>query len=93
MEHASWLSENSDGSMTIKFDDRPLKIDGAEVKSINMREPTVQDQLTASQGTTGAADAEITLIANLCEQAPDTIKAITSRQYRRLQAALQVFMD
>ncbi|PID95841.1 MAG: hypothetical protein CSA85_00305 [Alphaproteobacteria bacterium] len=87
-----WIAENTDGSVTVKFDDRPLKIDGTEVKSLQMREPTVDDQLIASKASSDAAEGEIALIANLCEVAPETVREFTMRQYRRLQAALSGFM-
>ena len=87
-----WIVENEDGSVTIKFDDRPLKIDGTEVKSLQMREPTVDDQLIADKGSSSAAEGEIALIANLCEIAPEMVRGITMRQYRRLQTALSGFI-
>ncbi len=87
-----WIVENEDGSVTVKFDDRPLKIDGTEVKSLQMREPTVDDQLIADKGSSSAAEGEIALIANLCEVAPETVRGITMRQYRRLQTALSGFI-
>ena len=87
-----WIVENEDGSVTVKFDDRPLKIDGTEVKSLQMREPTVDDQLIADKGSNTAAEGEIALIANLCEVAPEMVRGITMRQYRRLQTALSGFI-
>ena len=87
------IIENADGSVTVKFDDRPLKIDGTAVKSLNMREPTVNDQLVARKSGLGDEEAEVNMIANLCELPPDAVRGMTMRQYVRLQEALAGFMS
>lgn len=87
-----YIVENDDGSMTVNFDDRPLLIDGVQVTSLRMREPTVNDELIASKAATALPEAEVAMIANLCEQSPDAIKGLKSRQYKRLQAALTGFL-
>jgi hypothetical protein len=88
-----WLVENDDGSITVKFDDmkRPPKIDGTEVKSLTLREPTVNDQLIADKGSSHAGDKEVSIIANLTEQAPEAISGMTLKQYGRLQDAYAFF--
>lgn len=83
-----FLTENADGSMIIDFGDRPATIDGGEVKELTMREPLVSDQMASRQGSANAGEAEIKLIANLCEIAPDSVGGLTMRQYGRCQAAL-----
>lgn len=72
---------------------KPLDIDGTSVATLRMREPTVQDQLTASEMKGSAAQQEITMIANLCEVAPDDIKRLTLRDYRKLQDAYMGFTE
>jgi len=79
------IIENADGSVTVKFDDRPLKVDGTEVKSLTLREPTVEDQLIARKSGADPAEAEVVLTANLCD-------GFTMRQYSRLQTALAGFI-
>ena len=86
------IIENADGSVTVKFDDRPLKIDGTEVKSLTLREPTVEDQLIARKSGADPAEAEVVLTANLCDLAPETVRGFTMRQYNRLQTALAGFI-
>lgn len=90
-----WLVENEDGSITIKFDDlkRAPKIDGTEVKVLVMREPTVGDQLLADKSSAHAGDREVTVFANLTEQSPGAIEALSLRQYGRLQEAYSAFLD
>lgn len=89
-----FVKDNEDGSKTIDFSDRPLKIDGTEVKALPMREPTVQDQLTASKMALGDdAETEVLMFANLTELSPDAIKGLPMRQYKRLQVAYIGFLD
>ncbi|WP_300067685.1 phage tail assembly protein [uncultured Ruegeria sp.] len=84
--------EQPDGSMLIDFSDRPLKIDGTEVKKLVMREPTVEDQTIAQKASSDQAEAEVATFANLTELSPDTIKSFKLRQYGRLQGAYQDFL-
>lgn len=72
---------------------RPLEIDGAQVTALRMREPTVADQLAASEMQGGAAQQEITMIANLCEITPDDLKRLPLRDYRKLQEAFLGFTE
>lgn len=72
---------------------KPLEIDGAKVKTIRMREPTVADQLASSAMRGDDAAKEIALIANLCEISPDDVKKLTLRDYKKLQAAFVNFTE
>lgn len=71
---------------------RPLTIDGAQVKALRMREPTVADQLASDEMKGGEAAKEITMLANLCEVSPDDIKRLTLRDYKKLQGAFMGFL-
>lgn len=71
---------------------RPLDIDGAKVAALRMREPTVADQLAAEEAGGTAAAQELALIANLCMMAPDQIKALTLRDYKKVQVAFMGFI-
>lgn len=88
-----WLTEEDNGSISISFKDmkRPPKLDGTEVKSLTMREPSVQDQLTADKQHAHRGDGEVALIANLTEQSPEAIGGMSMKQYRRCQSALEFF--
>lgn len=72
---------------------RPLTIDGTDVTTLRMREPTVQDQLTASEIKGGPAQQEITMIANLCEISLDDVKRLPLRDYKKLQEAFLGFTE
>lgn len=69
----------------------PLDINGAEVKALRMREPTVSDQLAADMIKGGDSAKEVQLFANLCEINPDDIKKLTLKDYRRVQDAFLFF--
>lgn len=71
---------------------RPLKVAGADVSKVRMREPTVADQLAIDK-ITGDAAKEIALLANLCELTPEDLKGLTLKDYRRLQQAFAGFID
>lgn len=86
-----FLTENDDGSITVDFGSRAPSIDGTKVEKLTLREPTVDDQIAAQKGR-GAAEAEVALLSTLAEISPEAIRAMTLRQYGRLQAVLQVFM-
>ncbi|WP_324617448.1 phage tail assembly protein [Microvirga alba] len=71
---------------------RPMEIDGAQVKKLRMREPTVGDQLASEEFKGGEAAKEIAMLANLCEVSPDDIKRLTLKDYKRLQGAFLGFI-
>lgn len=72
---------------------RPLKIAGVDVSVLRMREPTVADQEIASDMGGSDAAREIQTFANLCEQAPNDIRRLPLKDYKRLQAAYVNFID
>lgn len=68
---------------------KEVTLSGGE--KVVMREPTVQDQITASN-MGSAAENEITFIANLSMKTPAEIKGMKLKDYSRLQAALNHFL-
>lgn len=72
---------------------RPLNIAGTAVSVLRMREPTVADQEIASDMGGSDAAREIQTFANLCEQAPDDIRRLPLKDYKRLQSAYISFLD
>lgn len=71
---------------------RPMVIDGAQVKALRMREPTVADQLASEEMKGSDSAKEIAMLANLCEVSPDDIKRLTLKDYKKLQAAFLGFL-
>jgi hypothetical protein len=84
------VTENSDGTVDIALR-KALTIDGAPVKALRMREPTVADQLTADKTGGSDADKEIATFAALCMVKPSDLHALTLRDYKRVQAAYVLF--
>ncbi|UXU73715.1 MULTISPECIES: phage tail assembly protein [unclassified Paracoccus (in: a-proteobacteria)] len=80
-ELPEFIQENHDGSLSITLRNGTI---------IAMREPTVADQLAAKGD---GQQAEIALVGNLCGLSPEEIKAMTSRNYLRMQAGLKHFFD
>lgn len=84
-----WLTEG-DGFVTVELV-RGLKVAGATVKAVRMREPTLADQLAVDR-IDGNGLKEVTMVANLCEVPPADLHALTLRDYSRLQEALGLFI-
>lgn len=91
-KEASEYVEYSEGKASIELS-RPLKIAGANVTHMQMREPTVRDQLTFEKMKGSEAEREMTLLGNLCEFSPEQLQELPVRDYRRLAAAYQGFTD
>lgn len=87
--YPDFIKEGSDGSLTVALV-RGLDVAGANVTSLKLREPSLNDQLT-SQKIGGNAEAEVALIANLAEVPPDDLRLLKMRDFVRLQAALGFF--
>lgn len=73
--------------------DYPVRIDGVEVKVLQMRRPKVKDQLAADKFGGGDAEKEVRLFANLCEVAPDTIEELDLADYTKLQGEYKGFLS
>lgn len=91
MELPDYITEG-DGFVDITLA-RPAKFDGVERTSLRMREPTVQDQLVSNSSKGDEGQREIAMLANLCEVSPEGVKALTLRNYKRLQRGLVSFID
>ena len=71
----------------------PIEINGVETKTLRMREPTVGDQLAATENSLSDGMKEITFIANLCEVTPDDIKQLTLKDYGKVQEQFVNFTE
>lgn len=72
---------------------RPIDLDGTQVTSLRIREPTVQDQIACQSVKGSTAQQEVTLFANLCGITPDNIQKLRLRDYRKLQDAYSNFLE
>lgn len=87
-----WLKYNDNGSADITLS-RPAIVAGVPSAALRMREPTVGDQEVASEMSGSDAAREITIFANLCDVAPDEIRQLPLRDYKRLSTAYLGFLD
>lgn len=69
---------------------KPLIIDGVSFDSLDMREPTVDDQLAADKAKGTPGEQEVFMFANLCGVAPDDLRRLSLADYKKLQNA---FLD
>jgi len=87
--YPAYIKEVADGSLTVALS-RGFEVAGAKVTSLKLREPSLEDQL-ASQKVGNNAEAEVMLIANLAELAPEELRGVKMRDFLRLQEALGFF--
>ena len=87
MQTADYLTTNPDGSVTVTLA-KGVTVSNATLMTITLREPTVADQIAAQEVKGSPAAQEVALIANLAEIPPGDVKAMTLRDYRRVQEAL-----
>lgn len=93
MSNQEWLAVNEvEGYADITLKGG-IDIDGAKVTVIRMREPTVADQEVSSVIKGTDAQREIQTFATLCELAPDDIRKLKLRDYKRLQDAFLNFIN
>lgn len=72
---------------------RPIEFGGVKASSVRLREPTVGDHLAAQAVKGTDAEMEIALIANLCMLTPADIHTLPIRDFNKIQAAMQGFLD
>ena len=86
-----WLTDNDDGTMTIRYEKRAPKIDGTEVKELVLREPTVADEMASQKASTLDAEQEVVLFSGLLEVSPEAVRGMTIFQYKRVSLAYALF--
>lgn len=72
---------------------RPAKFNGVEQQVLRMREPTVADTEAVSEMSGSDAVREIHAMANLCDVAPDDVRKLPLRDFKRMQIAYMGFTD
>jgi hypothetical protein len=72
---------------------REYTFDGIKHNRVTMREPTVGDIEDYNRRQGSDTQKEIDTFANLCSLTPDNIRAMSLRDYTRLQEAYRLFMD
>ena len=93
MSKKEYLKPSSDGAYIDVTLRREYSMAGVKTSVVRMREPTVNDQIVASEMKGSDAMKEVHTFANLCDLSPDDIKQLGSPDYARLQAAYTHFFD
>ena len=88
-----YLKPSIDGSYVDITLRRDYQLAGVKSSTVRMREPTVADQLVAGEMKGSDALKEVQVLANLCELAPEDLKAMGSPDYARLQKAYTSFFE
>lgn len=92
-KNQDWLTVNDTEGYADVTLSRGLDVDGAKVTVLRMREPTVADQEVSSVMKGTDAQREISQFASLCGLAPDDIRKLPLRDYKRLQDAFTNFIN
>ena len=71
----------------------PVTIDGTEVSVLDMRRPTVRDQIIFEDGKGSDARKVVRMLSNLCSVAEDTIMDLDQSDFLKLSEVLQGFQE
>lgn len=79
---------------TAKIDlDFPITVSGVEVSHLVMRRPKVRDMMAAQKSGGSEAEMGMTLVANLCEIAPDDVLELDSIDWEKCETQVQAFRE
>ncbi|HWL51359.1 MAG TPA: phage tail assembly protein [Chthoniobacteraceae bacterium] len=70
----------------------PIDVDGAKLKSITLRRPSVGDMRAAKKAGDGDDEVEIILFANLAGLTPDDIGKLDLADYQKVQEVFRGFL-
>lgn len=85
------MTKEQTGSVDVSLS-KSIKIDGADVKVLRVREPTVADQLAMDKSGGGDAEKELNMLAALCMVTPADLHQLTLRDYKKVQSAFVGFL-
>jgi hypothetical protein len=88
-----YLKPSDDGAFIDVTLRRNYLLAGIKTNVVRMREPTVKDQIKASEMSGSDAIREVKTFADLCQLAPDEIEQLGSPDYQRLQTGYTSFFD
>ncbi|WP_461210385.1 phage tail assembly protein [Desulfocurvus sp. DL9XJH121] len=71
----------------------PVRHQGHEYGQITMRRPRVGDMLAADKQGGSDMERELAMFASLCEVAPDVLRELDMKDYRKLQVAYTGFLS
>lgn len=90
---AKFVKETSEGvTITLQKGYLPAGVD-TRVTEIEMREPMVKDQMIARKQASDDAEMETVLLCALTGLQPSELESLSARDYARVQAGYNFFMD
>jgi len=75
----------------IKFS-REYELNGAMSDTIEMREPTINDEINAQETAPSEGMLQLTLFANLCDLSIDELKQISSKDGQKIAEVYNSFL-
>lgn len=91
-QNSDYLKYSEDGYCDIELSRAVTLGSGVEIRTLRMREPTVDDQVRHEEAQGGEGAKEIATMAHLCELAPEDIRRLPLKSYSRLQEGYQGFL-
>jgi len=90
---AKFVKETAEGvTITLQKGYLPAGTD-VRVTEVDMREPMVKDQMIARKQAADDAEMETALLCSLTGLLPTELESLTARDYARIQAGYNFFMD
>ena len=71
----------------------PVSVDGTEVHELQMRRPTVRDQILFEDGKGSDARKVVRMLSNLCSVSEETIMDLDQSDFLALSEVLQGFQE
>ena len=71
--------------------DRPITVDGAEVKTLSLRRAKVRD-LQAVEKVSGDISKTVALAANLAEVSPDAFSEMDAADFAKVAEVIEAFL-
>jgi tail assembly chaperone E/41/14-like protein len=73
--------------------DFPIQVDGKKLTELDMRRPSVGDQIAATHNATGQAAQEVALFGSLLGLLPIQMNDIDLKDYKKIQEQFQSFLS
>jgi hypothetical protein len=71
----------------------PVKIEGREIESVEMRRPKVKDALASDIPGKSDVEKEIIQFSNLCELPPEAFEQMDLKDYQAIQKVYSGFLS
>jgi tail assembly chaperone E/41/14-like protein len=73
--------------------DFPIQVNGKELTEVEVRRPSVGDQIAASHNGNSQAEQEVYLFASLAKMSPSDMHQMDLKDYTKIQALYKSFLS